>query len=264
MPKCAICNINLGFLDGKTKLKDGTYVCNACWKKGFNAWKDLSVNKQPIYTHTELKELIKERESKLAKITEFVVTSEICPSAKFNDDTREMILASHTFASISIDQQKKRPEYYTLFSYNQIVDYELLENGESIASGGIGRALVGGMLFGGAGAVVGAATRNYKSVCNDLKIKVTVSNYKDPAFYIPLINLETKKASSEYREKMKMAQDILSKFQLITSGAGNENKIKDTDSENRFEEIRKYKQLLDEGIISAEEFEKKKRELLDL
>ena len=35
----------------------------------------------------------------------------------------------------------------------------------------------------------------------------------------------------------------------------------DTD---KFEEIRKYKQLLDENIISEEEFEAKKKELLKL
>ena len=33
---------------------------------------------------------------------------------------------------------------------------------------------------------------------------------------------------------------------------------------DRFTEIKKYKELLDEGIISQEEFEKKKKELLGL
>lgn len=36
------------------------------------------------------------------------------------------------------------------------------------------------------------------------------------------------------------------------------------DESDSFEKIRKYKQLLDEGIITEEEFQKKKKELLDL
>ena len=34
--------------------------------------------------------------------------------------------------------------------------------------------------------------------------------------------------------------------------------------DSRFDEIRKYKQLLDEGIITEEEFQAKKKELLNL
>ena len=45
-----------------------------------------------------------------------------------------------------------------------------------------------------------------------------------------------------------------------------QNKDEENDKENRSpaDEIRKYKELFDEGIITAEEFEKKKKELLVL
>ena len=171
-----------------------------------------------------------------------------------------MILANHVFVYVTADPQRKRPENYTLFSYDQIVSFELLENGESVASGGIGRAALGGVLFGGVGAVVGASTRSYKSVCEELKIKVTVKDYKDPAFYIPLIAVQASKISSVYKERMKMAQNILSKLQLITSADTHRKSV----STDKFEEIKKYKILLDEGIISQEEFECKKKELLNL
>ena len=41
-------------------------------------------------------------------------------------------------------------------------------------------------------------------------------------------------------------------------------KVKDSGVYDKFDEIKKYKELLDSGIISTEEFEKKKTELLDL
>ena len=257
---CAGCGKEMGMFNGKVQVKDKEYFCNSCWEKaGFNTWGDL-MDKPQMYTSKDILEMINGNKAHDFSIKDFVVTSDICPSAKFNDDTRQMILADHVFVYVTSDPQRKRPENYTMFSYDQIVSFELLENGESVASGGVGRAALGGVLFGGVGAVVGATTRSYKSVCEELKIKVTVRNYKDPAFYIPLIVLQTNKSSSDYKEKMKMAQNILSKLQLITS-ADTQDKPATTD---KFEEIKKYKNLLDEGIISQEDFENKKKELLNL
>lgn len=253
---CAGCGKEMGMFNGKVQVKDKEYFCNSCWEKaGFNTWGDL-MDKPQIYTSKDIIEMIKWRKTHDSIIKDFVVTSDICPSAKFNDDTKQMILADHAFVYVTSDPQNKCAENYTLFSYDQIVSFELLENGESVASGGIGRAALGGILFGG----VGASTRSYKSVCEELKIKVTVKDYKDPAFYIPLIIIGTNKSSSEYKEKMKMAQNILSKLQLITSASAPEK----TETMDKFEEIRKYKNLLDEGIISQEDFENKKKELLGL
>lgn len=257
---CAGCGKEMGMFNGKVQVKDKEYFCNSCWEKaGFNTWGDL-MDKPQMYTSKDIIEMIKGSKTHDSIIKDFVVTADICPSAKFNDDTKQMILADHAFVYVTSDPQNKRAENYTLFSYDQIVSFELLENGESVASGGIGRAALGGILFGGVGAVVGASTRSYKSVCEELKIKVTVKDYKDPAFYIPLIIIGTNKSSSEYKEKMKMAQNILSKLQLITSVSAPEK----TETMDKFEEIKKYKNLLDEGIISQEDFENKKKELLNL
>lgn len=55
---------------------------------------------------------------------------------------------------------KKNPEIY---NYSDIVDFELLEDGEFIVKGRLGRAVVGGVLFGGIGAVVGGVTGGKKS-----------------------------------------------------------------------------------------------------
>lgn len=257
---CAGCGKEMGIFNGKVQVKDKEYFCNSCWKKaGFNTWGDL-MDKPQMYTSKDILEMINGNKAHDVSIKDFVVTSDICPSAKFNDDTRQMILANHVFVYVTSDPQRKRPENYTLFSYDQIVSFELLENGESVASGGVGRAVLGGVLFGGVGAVVGASTRSYKSACEELKIKITVRNYQDPAFYIPIIVLQTDKSSSEYKEKLKMAQNILSKLQLITNTDTHDKPT----TADKFEEIKKYKNLLDEGIISQEDFENKKKELLNL
>ena len=257
---CVSCGKEISFCDGKVKVKDNAHVCYLCWlEAGFNTWGDLR-DKPSMYSSKEIIGLIESRKAREAQIKNFVVASDVCPSAKFNDDTQQMILSDSIVVYYATDPQVSHPERYTLFSYDQISSFELLENGESVASGGVGRAIVGGLLFGGVGAIVGASTSGHKSVCEELKIKVTVNNYYTPAFYIPFIKAETKKSSSEYKEKMKMAQSTLSKLQLITTGTSHETST----APDKFDEIRKYKLLLDDGIISQAEFETKKKQLLDL
>ena len=87
---------------------------------------------------------------------------------------------------------KKNPKIY---NYSDIVDFELLEDGESITKGGLGRAITGGLLFGGIGAVVGGITggKRSKSICNSLKIKITVNDMRSPVVYINLLATATKR-----------------------------------------------------------------------
>ncbi|WP_079709961.1 hypothetical protein [Paraliobacillus ryukyuensis] len=103
-----------------------------------------------------------------------------------------------------------------LINYDNIVDFELIEDGESLAKGGIGRALVGGALFGGAGAIVGGITgRKNESYCRDMKIKLTINNNDDAVKYIYFIQNKIKKDSMIYRQFEKEAQEALSKLEII-------------------------------------------------
>lgn len=260
---CCICGEQPNFfsLNYVSATKDKEWVCKKCLEKAGIE------NYASQHTLEEIKQCINEKNIHDALISNFVITDNLCLLAKFNEEAKEMILARESFyvpENEQADGHKKRPDVYELFSYNQIVDFELLENGESIASGGLGRAAVGGVLFGGAGAVVGAASRSYKGICSELKIKITVKNYKEPAYYMVFIGSETQKTGDYYKQKLKMAHDVLSKFHLITDSMPKADSSEINFSKNKFDEIREYKSLLDEGIISQEEFEKKKKELLDL
>ena len=191
-------------------------------------------------------------------IASFVPTYSPTTYAQFNDDTKKMILARKLKMSY-------QPVDYTAFDYSQIVDYSLLEDGSSIASGGVGRAAVGGLLFGAAGAVVGGVTRGYKSTCTSLQIKLTVKDYVAPAFFITLISKEIIKSSLAYKTVLKQAETILSKLQLITEATTiSESSSDQNGAIDVTEQIRKFKGLLDDGIITQEEFNLKKKELLNL
>lgn len=87
------------------------------------------------------------------------------------------------------DQHKilyiKQRAYY--FPYSNIMGYHILERTETTTKkGGVGRAIVGGALFGGAGAVVGAATRKKQTVSHTIRtgIKVIMNDPIYPETYI--------------------------------------------------------------------------------
>lgn len=150
-----------------------------------------------------------------------------------------------------------------IFSYNDIVDFELLQDGESITKGGLGSAIVGGALFGSVGAVVGGTIgkKKTKQEITELKIKIITKNTFYPDLYINFLTTGKVKSSSFlYKSCCNCAQDILSQLSIMTESASNNNipLISSAD------EIMKYKKLLDDNIITKEEFEAKKKQLLEL
>ena len=155
------------------------------------------------------------------------------------------------------------------YNYEDLVDFELLEDGSSITKGGLGRAVVGGMLFGHTGAVVGSITgkKKTKQTCTNLEIKITVNNADNHTHYIRLISSSTQRESHTYKTEFRTAQDILALLQLICHqrDTGKENAPQSPQQPaSSVDELRKYKRLWDDGIISEEEFQAKKKQLLGL
>lgn len=156
------------------------------------------------------------------------------------------------------------------YNYEDLVDFELLEDGSSITKGGLGRAVVGGMLFGRTGAVVGGITgkKKTKQTCTNLEIKITVNNADKHTHYIRLITSSTQRESSSYKTAFHTAQDLLALLQLICHQRDTKTETPPQVSQQQpassVDELRKYKQLWDDGIISEEEFQVKKKQLLGL
>ena len=97
-------------------------------------------------------------------------------------------------------------------------------------------------------------------------VKITVNNMASPVEYIKLISSTTSKNSMIYRGAYQDAQEIISLLQLICNQRNSMNNIsqESTHCASAADEIRKYKALMDEGIITEEEFLSKKKQLLDL
>ncbi|MBO4954279.1 MAG: SHOCT domain-containing protein, partial [Clostridia bacterium] len=94
---------------------------------------------------------------------------------------------------------------------------------------------------------------------------ITLNDMANPTVYINLITTETKKSSFLYKTCEKQAQEIVSLFQVMCE----QNKTANTaltplQETSSADEIKKYKELLDTGVITQEEFDSKKKQLLGL
>lgn len=86
-----------------------------------------------------------------------------------------------------------------------------------------------------------------------------------PTIQLKIFDGSIERSSDNYFKYIKKAQNIISYLTIITNN-------RDTANSNRainnptsaIDEIRQYKQLIDEGIITQQEFDAKKRQLLNL
>ncbi len=65
----------------------------------------------------------------------------------------------------------------TIHRFEDIIDYELLEDGDLQIKGGLGSALAGGLTFGAAGAIVGASVGKKKTTSNCFSM--SIKEYKN-------------------------------------------------------------------------------------
>lgn len=269
---CACCGKPLGLLNGDIVLADGE-ICFDCWKNAGFGFSTVGSNE---YTLAQLAEHRQEAEAKraeealkkkeaeedLARMRSVMPEKTIGPVAFNNTEGVVRVSFSNMF----------EPDQY--FRYRQILGFELLEDGESIAKskGGLGSAVVGGMLFGGAGlvagAVLGGKKTKTKNVCTSMKVKITLRDNNPDVIYVDLITKETKCDSGAYKDAAKQAQDILSALQVAADkGAGEASTqpvVVAAAAPSAADELMKFKQLLDAGAITQEEFDAKKKQLLGL
>lgn len=255
---CIVCGIEVGAMS-RTKLNDGNFICTSCMSKTklSDGW---NINTLKSATLTQINGRIKlaeqnEKENN-NRISRFTPTLKEGGYIWFDDNNNWFAIPKGTF-SAKIDNS-------FVFKYNEILDFEVLEDGATITKGGFGKAIVGGAIFGLAGAIAGGTSKKSKQVCTKLEIKITTKNIDNPVIYITLLNTEFKKDSFVYKTAYKSVQNILSKFQIIVNQLENNSDIEKNENISVTDEIKKYKELLDMGAISQEEFDEKKKQLLNL
>lgn len=242
---CSICNEK-----ASREIKEG-YICNKCYMKckdNLTKGKDLKE-----VTLDEAKNAMEKTQKKELAIRNFSPTRKISNLIYF-DDEKEVFMLPKTFVA------KAR-----IYKYSELLEYEILEDGESIQKGGLGRAVVGGVLFGGIGAVVGGLTANkkIKRAIKSYKIKLILDNKAVPVEYINLLASPTRSDSLVFKGVTKMAEEIVGVLKRITH-TNNKNETTTSQVTSEADEIMKFKKLFDAGVITEEEFIGKKKQILGL
>lgn len=148
-----------------------------------------------------------------------------------------------------------KDEPNSIFIYNEIIDFELIEDGVTYSKGGLGCAITGGLLFGGVGAIVGANVGKKKEIkeITEFRIKIITQNIVFPQLFIDLTS------SWDY---INQSREILSLLTIICEKNSESLNEKGSTNFSVADEILKFKQLMDQGVISEDEFNKKKEQLL--
>ena len=149
---------------------------------------------------------------------------------------------------------REQLNFWTIEQQNEII----AKKNKSI----IGRALLGGVLFGPAGAIVGGMTGigDRKIKVSDIDNFVSVSYNEDSKEIMILFSCKDRSVKKVYEcfkenlpDKYKSPEEIKYEEQKPLT----ENKIFIAD------EIKKLKELVDNGILTNEEFEEQKKKILN-
>lgn len=204
MANCAVCGTKLGLK--KVMIKDKNYLCYDCVK---------AAGYHPMTWTDNLKTSIEEIHERINGVENATV------------DALEMTVTHSIGNMFMIDDNHKLWRVQGQFGlhkggiyhYEDILDYELLEDGISKVKGGLGSALVGGMAFGSVGAIVGSnvGKKTITEKISSMSIKITLNNINHPTETIHLLQMKVAKNSAAYKKAFEQAQQILSILKIMTN-----------------------------------------------
>lgn len=170
------------------------------------------------------------------------------------------------------------PEEFHVHRYSDIVSISFEENGSDVYNKSLGGAVVGGILFGGVGAIVGGntakATQN-KEV-RDMYIKILLKSTSNSTIILKIYEagvdgsvLATKNAADRalYEGLMSEVSGIKDIFAIIidiVDKKQTQSPVSSSSSGSVADELAKLAKLKESGILTEEEFNAQKMKLLNL
>lgn len=231
MLRCAQCEIELDRAASPYYNASGDQICKSCFKRNMD-----------------------EVEQEQAKADENIANN-------FTEEVSYGIMG----AKISIDKERKKIMFTgqskKVFDYSDLEYYDYYENGGIETSGGLGRAAVGGLLFGGVGAIVGGNSgKKTQDLITSMYFKVKMRN-SDVLFDIVIRSGSCKRNSQTY---VKARETVNAITRILDNILDSTTSSECNSAQSNADEILKYKNLLDIGAITQEEFDAKKKQLLGL
>jgi hypothetical protein len=166
-----------------------------------------------------------------------------------------------------------------IFSFDELVGYELLED-DSVVSAGTTATVASARssLFGtrAYGASASAQVGMQKKVVEHLVLRIDTDDVEYPCVMITYISKPTAVSSNNYKFAFSQAQQTMSVLGAILRQREREAPqaesatpvqqivVNQTSAPNDMELLKQLKELLDAGIVTEEEFQAKKAQILGL
>ena len=247
---CAVCLKELGMFSGKFRA-GSRIVCPECFRKaGFTSEEMAGLRRFKGDLFEEVKRRIRINEKNLSEARELIGRYGLSEGFLFDDEGRRMMFSEYPRTDC-------RPEDYKVFAYDQLMSYEAAEDDISIARGEIGRPSIGGI-------PADIPGESLAGICHSFIIKISFNHYKEGIFTVRIIDEPTDKTGSEYKEAMEKAGRMVSKLRALIDEKNREALQAAASVPDAADEIRKFKALLDDAIITEEEFNAKKKQLLGI
>lgn len=274
MSKCRICDKKLEFLGGHTaQINKRNYsLCQQCFAK----YRDIITgNEQTKQNSIQYLKNIASPNCFL-EITEdsFISKTPTSELQKLRDKNqlKNIILTSSKYVIATTNSNSLYVAFYNsiatyLYTYqiqfDKIIQCEITENNTTVSDGWLGRAVVGDLIAGPAGAIIGASTRKSHDVITDISVHIITKDLDNPSITFKINTTNPVRGSSEHLRYQEEARKIYGAITAIVAqnkqGILNENKSSRINTASKLNEL---KQMLDNGLISKDEYIKMRERTL--
>lgn len=193
-----------------------------------------------------------------------------------NSDGRLGLAFDDNSKKLCFVENEKNVPLVRIVSYKDLISSEIFQDGEtitsSVRSGDLTNAAIGGLIFGGSGAIVGSLASKTKfsntEMVNKISLRLTVNDTKNPLFEIDFLDSQTTKKGAFFQNAMKEARHWHGLIEVLIKQADMEDKenvknnVAQISSNSLADELKKLAELHDSGVLSNTEFQQQKEKLL--
>ena len=195
-------------------------------------------------------------------------------------DTEYESVTYKNIVEMDFDMNHKQLALYSYYEttavildFDEILDFEVTENGNSIISSRTGSTIAGGLLFGELGAMAGASgSRSIDEVCHTLKLKIYTNNISNNVVTLDFLDDKVRTESIKYDDISQVIDEMVGFLKLIKEHNRQEERKEDKNiiventedikQNNNLSSLKELAELKEKVIITQEEFEETKKKIL--
>lgn len=195
---------------------------------------------------------------KILEERDFNISQKVNYGNKFQVDVdiiHKKVAVGMTYPSVNV----------TFLDFNQIIDCKIIENSNVISGGGVGRAVAGGVIAGGVGAIVGANTKKSSTMLNNFSIDIITNDINNSVVRLKMIDspIDINTYGNIYRDIIRFSNDVYALIQSVISNKEILIEKKETEQKkDNLQELEKLSELKAKGIITESEFLEGKKKIL--